>query len=56
MRKAILQATISKSRPKCEVFPRVMGFSRPVQGWNKGKREEFKLRAKFCAECGERGK
>lgn len=56
MRKAILQATISKSRPKGEVYSRVVGYLRPVQGGNKGKREEFKLRAKFCAECGERGK
>ena len=25
----------------CEVYSRVVGYLRPVQGWNKGKKEEF---------------
>lgn len=29
---------------KCEVYSRVVGYLRPVQGWNKGKQEEFALR------------
>lgn len=29
---------------KCEVYSRVVGYLRPVQGWNKGKKEEFALR------------
>ena len=29
---------------KCEVYSRVVGYLRPVQNWNKGKREEFSLR------------
>ena len=33
--------------PKCEVYSRVVGYLRPVQGWNKGKKEEFALRKKF---------
>ena len=37
--------------PECEVFSRVVGYYRPVQSWNKGKKEEFSLRKKFKAEC-----
>lgn len=29
---------------KCEVYSRVVGYLRPVQGWNEGKKEEFTLR------------
>ncbi len=36
---------------KCEVYSRVVGYLRPVQNWNKGKKEEFKLRKKFTCEC-----
>ena len=34
---------------KCitEVYSRVTGFFRPVKDWNKGKKEEYKERAKF---------
>lgn len=32
---------------KCEVYSRVCGYLRPVQGYNKGKKEEFSLRKKF---------
>jgi anaerobic ribonucleoside-triphosphate reductase len=31
----------------CEVYSRVVGYLRPVQQWNKGKREEFKNRKEF---------
>ena len=31
----------------CEVFSRVCGYLRPVQNWNKGKKEEFFMRKKF---------
>lgn len=31
----------------CEVFSRCCGYLRPVQNWNKGKRQEFELRSKF---------
>ena len=37
-----------KDKKRCsgatEVFSRVTGFYRPVQQWNKGKKEEFKDR------------
>jgi len=29
---------------KAEVYSRVVGYYRPVQNWNKGKKEEFKER------------
>lgn len=32
---------------KCEVYSRVVGFLRPVQGWNPGKQEEYKKRKEF---------
>ena len=31
----------------CEVFSRAIGYLRPVNQWNKGKREEFKMRKEF---------
>jgi len=31
----------------CEVFSRVVGYLRPVQQWNIGKREEYKQRVEF---------
>ena len=34
-----------------ECYSRVVGYYRPVQSWNKGKKEEFSLRKKFQAEC-----
>ncbi len=41
--------------PKCEVFSRVVGYMRPVQNWNKGKKEEFAMRKIFNVEgcCGK---
>lgn len=29
---------------QCEVYSRVVGYLRPVQNWNKGKKEEYILR------------
>ena len=36
---------------ECEVYSRVVGYLRPVQQWNKGKKEEFRQRRtyKLCA-------
>jgi len=34
-----------------EVWTRVVGFHRPVQSWNRGKREEFKDRKEFSAQA-----
>lgn len=32
---------------KCEVFSRVVGYLRPVQNWNPGKKEEYFLRKNY---------
>lgn len=40
--------------PKCEVFSRVVGYLRPVQNWNKGKKEEYFQRKMFdVCGCGK---
>jgi len=31
----------------CEVYSRVVGYLRPVQAWNQGKRQEFEERKVF---------
>jgi anaerobic ribonucleoside-triphosphate reductase len=39
------------ARPKCtaatEVYSRVCGFFRPVQQWNRGKKQEFRDRKTY---------
>ncbi len=37
----------------CEVYSRVVGYLRPVQNWNKGKKEEFAMRKniKMAGTC-----
>jgi anaerobic ribonucleoside-triphosphate reductase len=35
------------SRTRCEVYSRVVGYLRPVQQWNKGKKEEYRQRQVF---------
>jgi hypothetical protein len=32
---------------KCEVFSRIVGYYRPVELWNEGKKEEFEARKEF---------
>lgn len=40
-----LQTKFTKVRSiKTEVYSRVVGYYRPVQAWNEGKREEFRER------------
>lgn len=36
----------------CEVYSRVVGYLRPVQNWNKGKKEEFSMRKNMKMSCG----
>jgi ribonucleoside-triphosphate reductase len=31
----------------CEVYSRIVGYLRPVQQWNKGKKQEFKEREEY---------
>lgn len=43
-------ATCPECGSDCEVYSRIVGYIRPVQQWNKGKREEFKTRKTFDLE------
>ena len=36
-----------RKRTKCEVYSRIVGYLRPVDQWNDGKRAEFKDRVMF---------
>lgn len=36
-----------KCQEKVETYARCCGFFRPVQNWNRGKKEEFKDRREF---------
>lgn len=35
---------------KCEVWSRVVGYLRPVQSFNLGKKEEYAMRKTYCCE------
>ena len=37
----------------CEVYSRIVGYLRPVQQWNKGKKEEFKQRQEYLVSKSE---
>jgi anaerobic ribonucleoside-triphosphate reductase len=37
----------TEERQKCEVWSRVMGYHRPIAGWNIGKKQEFQDRKYF---------
>lgn len=36
-----------KQRTRCEVYSRVIGYIRPVNNWNEGKRAEWKERVTY---------
>ncbi len=38
-----------EERTRCEVWPRVMGYHRPVAAWNPGKQSEHAERRYFIA-------
>lgn len=44
-----------EQRVKTEVYSRIVGYLRPVSGWNKGKKAEFKDRAVFVTPKVESG-
>ncbi|SDZ04554.1 ribonucleoside-triphosphate reductase class III catalytic subunit [Proteiniborus ethanoligenes] len=44
------QFTCPECSKETEVWTRVVGFHRPVQSWNKGKKEEYKDRVEFDTE------
>lgn len=37
----------SDKRTRCETYSRVVGYLRPVNQWNDGKQEEFRLRTRY---------
>ncbi|HDK43444.1 MAG TPA: ribonucleoside triphosphate reductase [Desulfobacteraceae bacterium] len=39
---------------RTEIYSRVVGYLRPVDQWNSGKREEFSLRSRYQVTVGER--
>lgn len=39
-----------ENRTKCEVYSRVVGYMRPVDQWNDGKRAEFEDRKEFSVK------
>ena len=32
---------VNEAKVPCEVYSRIVGYLRPVQNWNKGKKQEF---------------
>lgn len=52
--KQIAELKAAKAEVKgtnCEVYSRVVGYLRPVQNWNKGKKEEFAMRKTYERSC-----
>ncbi|MDD2368517.1 anaerobic ribonucleoside-triphosphate reductase [Sulfuricurvum sp.] len=45
----ILYTHLSK-RTKCVIYTRVMGYHRPVESFNIGKKQEHKDRIHFCED------
>ena len=41
---------VLRNYQSCEVYSRVVGYIRPVSGWNRGKIEEFRQRKEFVVE------
>lgn len=41
---------MSKCERNCEVYSRIVGYFRPVQNWNIGKKEEFQHRVEYEAQ------
>jgi len=41
---------MKKCNAQCEVYSRVVGYLRPVQSWNLGKKEEFKERKAYSTK------
>ncbi len=41
---------MTKCDSQCETYSRIVGYYRPVQNWNIGKKEEFKDRLAYNEE------
>jgi hypothetical protein len=46
----ILLRTVQEQRKKCIVYTRVMGYHRPVESFNIGKKGEHKQRKEFVEQ------
>jgi len=42
---------LEEKRTKCIVYTRVMGYHRPVESFNLGKKGEHQQRVKFVEKC-----
>ena len=40
-----------KRRVPCEIYSRIVGYLRPVQNWNKGKKQEFADRRPYKVQA-----
>ena len=49
------QVVPADRRTRCEVYSRVVGYLRPVQQWNKGKRQEYRDRETFRMPAADQG-
>ncbi len=47
---------LEDKRTRCEVYSRVVGYLRPVNQWNRGKRQEFSDRKMFKQDKEEKVK
>ena len=39
-----------EKRTKCEIWSRVVGYLRPKDQWNDGKKEEFPMRTRYTTK------
>ena len=39
---------IEKKRTKCEVYSRIIGYIRPIDNWNAGKKSEWNQRLAYA--------
>lgn len=46
---------MAKCGNKTEIYSRVVGYFRPIQDWNKGKKEEFKDRKAYLVDSSAKG-
>ena len=40
-----------KCNKKTEVYSRIVGYFRPVENWNEGKKQEFEDRKEYVVKC-----
>lgn len=44
---SVQEAQTQETLIPCEVYSRIVGYLRPVQNWNKGKKQEFAARRTY---------